>query len=93
MIHSGEYLEEEDLKQDIITISQSKRIRFNLWQEGGYKMLTVSLIQPQKSSSIFIDKISKKVINELKNKYKFQTLYIEKSDNENYIELAWVDLD
>lgn len=93
MIHSGEYLQEENLKQEIIAISESKIVLFDLWQEGGYEMLTVSLIQPQKSNPTTVDKISKKVIFELKNKYKFKTLYIQKSDNGNYTELAKVKLD
>jgi hypothetical protein len=78
LIHSGVYLDERDLNHELISLSKSKRVDINLWEEGeGYPMLTIDLINPISQDSNTIETISKLTIQSLNNKYKFKILYIE----------------
>ncbi len=76
-VHSGKYVKESTIQASLQTITDSKRVDLDLWEEGGYPMLTIDLIQPQNTDSISLKEIEKTVKDKLLRKYEYKAVFVE----------------
>jgi hypothetical protein len=74
LIHSGTYLNETELKSEINSLTSSKRTDLCLWEEGGYYMLDIDLILPDKVDSNVIDKVLEITVNQLSARQQFNDI-------------------
>jgi hypothetical protein len=92
LIHSGIYLEETVLSDKLISLTKSKRIDINLWQEADYSYLTIDLINPIFKDSNTVETISELTMQSLSNKFKFKTLYIDNVTGKERTTLKEIDI-
>ncbi len=71
LIHSGKYLVENELKANIISLTNSKRIDLNLWEEGGDWMLDIELIFPEEKDSSVIKTVVETANDALLTNYNY----------------------
>lgn len=87
LIHSGEYLKEEDAKSKIQRLTKCKRVDLDLWKEADYQFLTIELIEPVEADTLTLNKVIEITKSTLFEKYKFKTIIIDSigSTTKNYI--------
>jgi hypothetical protein len=87
LIHSGEFLEEEDTKLKIQNLTKSNRVDLNLWKEVDFKYLTLELIAPKVSDTLTLNKVVELTKNSLFEKYRFRMIRIDSVvvTNRNFI--------
>ncbi len=73
-IHSGKYLIENELKPKINSLTNSKRTDLNLWEEGGYWMLEIELLFPNKVDSVLIRSLVEITNDAILNKYNYKSV-------------------
>jgi hypothetical protein len=83
LIHQGKYLKEDELADKIKSITDSKRVNFNLWKEADFVMLSVELIQPTYADKSTLEKIVGIAKKELKDKLDFKSIIIDSISNSN----------
>ncbi len=83
-IHSGKYLVQNQLKSEINSLTNSIRTDIDLWEEGGYWMLNIELISPQKRDSVLLKNIVKITNEAILEKYHYRTVDVfDVSDSTN----------
>lgn len=87
LIHSGKYLEEDNIKTSLQKLTECKRVDLNLWKESDYKYLTLELIQPKITDTLTLKKVADIAKKNLLIKYKFKEIIIDSigDTNKNYI--------
>jgi len=81
LIYSGIYLAEEEFKNELRFITKSKRVDLNLWKEGDYSTLTISLISPASLDNTIVNSVSELSKNAFTGKYEFKSISVETVDN------------
>ncbi|MGB3778990.1 MAG: hypothetical protein WA960_11580 [Tunicatimonas sp.] len=76
-IHSGKYVKEPTIQADLQTITDSKRVDLDLWEEGGYSMLTIDLVQPQNTDSVSLKELEKTLKDKLLKRHECKIVFVE----------------
>jgi hypothetical protein len=76
LIHSGHYILEPKVSQEIKTLTESFRVDLNLWSEVDYYTLNIELITPQVISPSKQEEITTLIDNDLLPRYKFEGVRI-----------------
>ncbi len=85
MIHSGEYLHEQELQSRVVEIGKCSRVDINNWKEGNYSYLYLYLLNPENTDSVSVKNIISVTIEALRNKYEFSSIkIIGKKDNSTF---------
>jgi hypothetical protein len=69
LIHSGEYLDEPEVKDSMKSITGCARIDLDLWKEGWYPFLSVRLIKPLRYDSVALESLEQLSAERLRAKY------------------------
>ena len=73
-IHSGKYLVENELKSKINSLTNSKITDLNFWEEGGYWMLDIELLFPNKKDSVIIKTVVDITNDAILTKYNYKSI-------------------
>ena len=85
MIHSGEYLHEQELKSRVVEISKCSRVDIDNWKEGNYSFLYVYLQNPENTDSVSVKNIINVTIEALRDNYEFRSIkIIERKDDSSF---------
>lgn len=86
-------MNEPSIQSEIQSITSSKRIDLNLWQEGGYPFLTINLIEPKQTDTTSLKNLEEITKNRLLTKYQFKVIYIESVTDEDKNRLVKIELE
>lgn len=75
-IYSGRYLDENELKEKINSLTKSKRVDLNLWEEGGCWMLDVELLYPGNKDSVVIKNVVDMTNTALLGKHNYKSIHV-----------------
>lgn len=92
-IHIGRYLEENSIRSELTSIANAQRVDLNFWREGQYSFLSIQIIDPKSLDSTSTERICNLALANLKEKYPFKTVVIDKITDLEKIELKKFDLE
>ncbi len=85
VIHTGKYLTEATIQENLKELTKSKRVDMNLWKEGDYPFLTINLILPRIIDTLTLQKIFEISKITLSKNYEFNEIMIVDASKSEYI--------